>query len=236
MAELVADCPRCNSNKITFDVRDACYVGEVTLGHGALAHTRDLYETFCFCRNCEKTTIFELVPTNDGFGHLVGDISNFIGSVSKLTNIIGYVSIKNFSSSLPPEFLPPKIDIVFREGASCFSIGCYNASAAMFRLCLDLCTKDMLPDDNPAGLNGRVRRNLGLRLPWLFENDYLPPMLKDLSNCIREDGNDGAHDGTLTENDAADIKDFTYLLLEHIYTVPERLRLAASRRVDRRQQ
>jgi hypothetical protein len=48
----------------------------------------------------------------------------------------------------------------------------------------------------------------------LFENDRLPVGLRELSACIREDGNDGAHAGTLTKEDAEDLLDFTHALLD----------------------
>ena len=84
------------------------------------------------------------------------------------------------------------------------------------------------------GLNAKTRRDLGLRIPWLFENGHLPEALKELSSCIKEDGNDGAHGGNLSEADAADLLDFSAALLERIYTEPERLRLAKERREARR--
>ncbi len=104
----------------------------------------------------------------------------------------------------------------------------------MFRLCVDLATRAMLPKENTDGLNAKVRRDLGLRLPWLFAHGLLPETLKDLSFCIKEDGNDGAHAGTLIQPDAEDLMDFTTALLERMYTEPERLRLAQERRDSRR--
>ena len=104
----------------------------------------------------------------------------------------------------------------------------------MFRLCVDLATKSMLPAEDAPGLNAKTRRDLGLRLPWLFESGRLPEALRYLSSCIKEDGNDGAHAGSLSEADAADLLDFSIALLERIYTEPERLRLAKERRDARR--
>jgi hypothetical protein len=104
----------------------------------------------------------------------------------------------------------------------------------MFRLCIDLATRAMLPNGEVPGLNAKTRRNLGLRLPWLFDTGRLPDALKELSSCIKEDGNDGAHEGNLTENDAWDLLDFTSILLERIYSEPERLRKATARRGARR--
>jgi hypothetical protein len=68
----------------------------------------------------------------------------------------------------------------------------------------------------------------------LFDNKILPEALHELSGCIKEDGNDGAHEGTLRKADAEDLLDFTAALLERLYTEPERLRLAQSRRDARR--
>jgi len=93
----------------------------------------------------------------------------------------------------------------------------------------------MLPAEDVPGLNGKTRRDLGLRLPWLFDNGKLPGDLRELSTCVHQDGNDGAHQGTLTKEDAEDLLDFTLGLLERIFTEPERLRLAQERRDKRRQ-
>ena len=55
-----------------------------------------------------------------------------------------------------------------------------------------------------------------------------------LATCIREDGNDGAHAGTLTKADADDLVDFTIALLERLITEPKKLELAKERRETRR--
>ncbi|MFJ2989919.1 DUF4145 domain-containing protein [Collimonas sp. NPDC087041] len=155
-------------------------------------------------------------------------------SLNNFVDIKGHVSLKDSASVFPPEFLPKNIEAVFQEGATCLAVGCYNAAGTIFRLCVDLATRSMLPNEDVAGLNARTRRDLGLRLPWLFESGRLPDSLKELSSCIKEDGNDGAHTGNLTEEDASDLVDFTSVLLERIYTEPERLRLAKERRDARR--
>jgi hypothetical protein len=145
-----------------------------------------------------------------------------------------YISLKDYDPVQPPEFLPDNVKVAFIEGTKCQAIGCFNAAGAMFRLSIDLATKSMLPEGDSNGLNSKIRRNLGLRLPWLFENKLLPEALRELSNCIKEDGNDGAHEGTLSKPDAEDMVDFSFALFERIYTEPERLRLAKLRRDERR--
>ena len=148
--------------------------------------------------------------------------------------IDGFISQKDAAAIEPPEHLPERIAAAFTEGAKCLAIGCHNGAGTMFRLCVDLATRRMLPEVDEPKLNAQVRRNLGLRLPWLFDTGRLPEALRDLSSCVKEDGNDGAHEGTLSKEDAYDLLDFTTALLERMYTEPERLRLAKERRDARR--
>jgi len=227
--ELVADCPRCRSKRITFDVTEA-----------HITHTeyswQQHYEVFSICRQCNRSTIFALEDDGnadyDHF-HQMG-LLNCPIAINKYVIIKGFVSLKDFVATAPPDHVPENIAAVFREGATCLAVDCNNAAATMFRLCIDLATRRMLPaptSDNPPT---KVRRDLGLRLPWLFDNDKLPEALRDLSTCVREDGNDGAHEGTLTEEEAEDLRDFTTALLERIYTEPVKIRLAQERRETRR--
>lgn len=229
MSELVANCPRCGANKITFDLVSAIK----TVYRYNWQYS---YETFCICRQCNRSTIFvlsESVHSDYKYVHKTG-LVNIEGAVNKFMNIEGIVSLKDSVTVKPPEHIPEQIGDVFREGATCLAVNCYNAAGTMFRLCIDILTRALLPEEETEGLNRRTRRNLGLRLPWLFDNGRLPETLRDLSTCVREDGNDGAHAGSLKKEDPEDLLDFTLILLERIYTEPERLRLAQERRQQRR--
>lgn len=229
MAELVANCPRCGSRNITFDITAAKIVR-------IEYRWQNWYEAFGICRNCGRTAVFlisESVDADYKYVHKVG-LLKVEGSLNNFVKIKGHISLKDGASVSPPEYLPGDIESVFKEGATCLAVGCYNAAGTMFRLCVDLATRSMLPSEETPGLNSRTRRDLGLRLPWLFETGRLPDTLRDLSSCIKEDGNDGAHAGNLTEEDAADLLDFTSVLLERIFTEPERLRIAKERRDARR--
>ena len=145
------------------------------------------------------------------------------------------VTLRETKALPPPEFVPEIISSVFLEGSSSFSAHCFNAAAAMFRLALDLATKDLLPPaDEPDGPDKRQRRELAARLDWLFDSGRLPGDLKELAACVREHGNDGVHDGTTTEIDAADLLDFTSAMLERLYTEPRRVAEARARREQRR--
>ena len=231
MAELVANCPRCGSRHVTFDVSAANHY-RVDYGW------QHWYEAFGVCRHCGRTAIFVLSERVNGdyqYVHKVG-LLKVDGALNNYVDVKGHVSLKDSASIEPPEFLPKEIEAVFSEGATCLAVGCYNAAGTMFRLCVDMATRAMLPAEDLPGLNAKTRRDLGLRLPWLFDSGRLPESLKELSSCIKEDGNDGAHAGNLSEADASDLLDFSAVLLERIFTEPERLRLAKERRDARRAQ
>ncbi len=230
MAELVADCPRCGATKITFDLLNAHYLY-------TKYEWQRWHEVFTVCRHCKKSTIFVLSDNIDSdyqYFHETG-FFKINCAANQYANVEGYISLKDTATIQPPEYLPENIEKVFREGATCMSVTCFNAAGTMFRLCIDLVTQSMLPKEDINGLNPKIKRSLGLRLKWLFDNNKLPASLKELSSCIKDDGNDGAHKGTLSKKDAEDIVDFTYILLKRIYTETERLRLAEKRRKKRRE-
>ena len=227
MSELVANCPRCGAKEITFDLLEQT---PTFLEYKWEHHC----EAFCVCRACGRSTVFHLRQKDFEKEGQFAKLLSYGAAVNRIANIQGYISLKDIVSKSPPEHLPPDVESAFREGAACLSIDCFNAAGTMFRLCIALTTRPILPEENVDGLNNQIRRSLGLRLPWLFDNGLLPDALRDLSSCIKDDGNDGAHQGTLTEDDARDILDFTFVLLERIFTEPARLELARKRREARR--
>jgi hypothetical protein len=229
MAELVANCPRCGASRITFDLISSTIVGRQY-------SWQNWHEAFCVCRHCHRSTVFVLADKGVPEAEMIAakGLSSIKGTVNDYVETRSYISAKDKASIVPPEHLPEDINAVFAEGATCFAVNCYNAAGTMFRLCVDKATRSMLPAQDVAGLSGKVRRNLGLRLPWLLDNKILPEALRDLSACIKDDGNDGAHDGSLSREDAEDLLDFTSALLERLYTEPARLRLAEERRITRR--
>jgi len=194
------------------------------------------FEAFCVCRQCSQPTIFSLLQRDSTDEPILKEkgLSGLRGSANAYVDVEGYVSLKDTAALRPPEFVPANIRAIFQEGATCMAVQCFNAAGTMFRLCLDLVTRDMLPKEEVEGLNAKTRRDLGLRLPWLFDNGRLPGDLRNLSHSVKEDGNDGAHAGTLGKEDAEDLADFTFELLERIYTEPERVKLAEKRREERR--
>lgn len=231
MPELIADCPRCG----------AANTGVIALSHVTVRVEHGwlkTLETFCLCRNCQRTTVFVLRQSQYDDRHNIeqNGLHGFEDSLNNHFEVHGYISQKDRNSAQPPDHLPDAIETAFREGATCLAAECWNAAGVMFRVCVDLATRDLLPPlEEPDGPNSKQRRDLGLRLPWLFDHGGLPEGLRDLSACVHQDGNDGAHQGTLSREDAEDLIDFTQALLERLYTEPRRLAIAAERRAARRE-
>lgn len=231
MTELVADCPRCGADRITLDVLEAVPVYKM---YG----WQTTYEAFCLCRNCHRSTVFivaeKTLQLSEHIGRQ-GGLTSVRNSANNYVDIEGYISQANQAGRAAPEHLPDDIQEIFDEAARCFTVDCFNAVGTMVRLCLDKATRRLLPAEDRDGLNARTRRDLGLRLPWLIDHGLVPEALRELSHCIREDGNDGAHAGNLQRGDAEDMLDFANVLLERLFTEPKRIELAQQRRDARRQ-
>ena len=218
--------------KVTFDVQAANFVMQELGGINS-------YEICGLCRHCHGYTIFLVrdVPNSnyEEFHHI--GILNYGGVLNDYVKVENYLSLKDHAKVEPPEHVPDSIAKIFREGATNVAVQCYNAACAMYRLCIDLTTKSLLPPEGESnGPNSHQRSKLAARLDWLFDKNRLPASLRELSHCIREDGNDAAHDGSVDEDEAVDLQDFTIHLLENVYTTPERLALAKDRRTARRGQ
>jgi hypothetical protein len=233
--QLIASCPRCPARNVAFHVTQ---VWELPREYDWQYRC----EAFCICSNCSKSTTFVLEQKVSSAVTGVG--MTFSGtsplqlqvSLNNYFNIAGFVSLKDRVSHVPPEHLPEetKLTEVFREGATCCAVQCWNAAGTMFRKCVDIATASLLPREEAPSLNSKTRRDLGLRLKWLFDNGRLPESLRDLSTCIHQDGNDAAHAQFLTKQDAEDLLDFTEALLTRLYTEPRQLELARERREQRR--
>ncbi len=228
MSFIVDNCPRCNAALITFDVKA---YNLISIVEGERGGSTKCYEIYCVCKSCKKGTIFITYEKKSSSLHENFILNNGM-NLNSFLHIVRPVTPADISIPEPPEFLPPDINNAFIEGTKCLAIGCYNAAATMFRLCLDYATKGLLPEgDEP---NQKVKRSLGLRMEWLFEQKILPEVLRELAQCVKEDGNDGAHEGTLDKESAEDLEEFTRLLLERLYTEPQRLIDAKKRREERR--
>src|SRR5689334_19381929 len=145
MSIAVADCPRCGAEHMTFDVVADLYVRSE---YG----WKRYFEICSICRRCHRTSILvggQKEPHDDDeqFFSTPHALTKYNGSVNDYVKIEGYISLKDEAAQPPPEHLPDDIRSAFAEGATCVAVKCWNAAAAMFRLCIDLATRPLLPED-----------------------------------------------------------------------------------------
>ncbi|MBV6567613.1 DUF4145 domain-containing protein [Acinetobacter baumannii] len=243
MGTLIFDCPNCSAKHSTFDVKGY---------YSNLANDFWEWEFFSICRSCTSVMIIkadvdssvhqglaaEALSYEDRYIYVGDKLRNFIDQ--KDAHLNDHFSNFRYQPILktyltPPDHLPKDIEDIFIEASKCLSIGCFNVSAAMFRLCLDIVTKKILELNESLKPTRDNKKSIHTRLSWIFEHNILHKNLEELSRCIKDDGNDGAHDGNIGQYEADDLFDFTYEFLEHVYTQPARVQLAKERRQQRRQ-
>ncbi|SIR22983.1 protein of unknown function [Shewanella morhuae] len=228
----VTDCPRCKAQKTTFDVLAFAPVREIN------GYPETFYlEVPMQCRNCKQVSVIRANVSGRATFRELNDLNIHRHLLYEFLDVHVFVTLADVEASPSPEHLPLNVQNAFVEGAKCYASGCYNAAGAMFRLSLDLASKSQLPADGSGiTITPRQKNYLADRLEWLFDNNHWPASLKDMVTCIRQDGNDGAHDGELGKDEAYDIMDFSFMVLEKIYTEPERIRISQERRAIRKQQ
>ena len=146
MAQLVANCARCGANQITFDVLSAIVIR-------TQYSWQQWYEAFSICRQCLRSTVFVLSESANSdyeYVHKKG-LLNIEDALNRFVDIEGRITLKDTATVSPPDFVPDEIADVFREGATCLAVDCNNAAGTMFRLCIDLVTRSMLPEEAAGG-------------------------------------------------------------------------------------
>lgn len=239
---LVHNCNFCGAKNIRFDVLTT------TMHQSPYDSSATYWQAFCQCSHCKKGCVLA-IHGGPNF-HILNRITH-IESYPNLcildkTNISDHFKI--FKIIIPPntkqvecpKYVPENIKNIFDEATKCLSVNCYVASGAMFRLCLDLVSKNLLEKwicENPSNVNQPnkdQKEKLYNRINFLISENVIPKRLKELAHCIRLDGNDSAHDGTTGEHEALDCLDFTEALLTEIYTLTEQINEANRRRLERR--
>ncbi len=237
-SHIVENCPKCGAIDRTFNANhfndcspyknydDIEYFEDVCSPYDKCKR----YELLTVCDICHHAITFILAEHYDGERDEVitsDPPMNMEGLLNGIFEIEGIVRLCDNVARPTPEFIPRNIKATFKEGAECLSIQCWNAAGTIFRTCIDLTTKDQLAKKHHG-------KSLLKRIDCFFEEGKLSSDLKDLANCIRKDGNDGAHDATLTKYDAMDLFDFTMLFLENVYTNPNKIKNAVKRHAERK--
>ncbi|MHA3052183.1 DUF4145 domain-containing protein [Acinetobacter sp. ANC 4640] len=239
---LVHNCNFCGAKNIRFDVLTT------TIHQSSHDSSSTYWQAFCQCSHCKKGCVLAI---HGGLNfHILNRITHIESypnlCLSDKTNISDHFKV--FKIIIPPnkeqvecpKYVPENIKNIFDEATKCLSVDCFVASGAMFRLCLDLVSKDLLEkwqrgnQSNSNQPNKDQKNKLYDRIDFLILNGIISIRLKELAHCIRLDGNDSAHDGSTGESEALDCLDFTEALLTEVYTLPEQINEAKKRREERR--
>lgn len=227
-AMLGADCPRCGQARTTFDIRANTFTEQF---EGTWAR----WECFLNCRQCNRPSIGLLQALNFSTDAPSKRGGEYVNAFFELIEWVFEIPHRQRC----PDYVPKDVQRVFDEAASCAAIGAWDASGTMFRKVLDVATRAITPTPDsisePRPSNWKTYKDLRLRLDWLFEHQLLNSTLKDLSNCIHEDGNDAAHDAAgIQKPEAEDLADFSQSVLETLYTLPGQIAENRKRRDERR--
>jgi hypothetical protein len=162
------------------------------------------------CNHCGEGVVARVLCMH------TGSLTSERGDISRNPNITIQAIYPETPKCDAPEYVPKNISQFYKEGFESLRRQNYNAAGMMFRKVLDIATKDI----------GGTKTNLFHRIEELADKHIITPDMKEWAHEIREIGNDAAHDsGSLPHGEAEDLKNFTELLLQYIYTLPETLRL-----------
>ena len=144
MAVIVANCPRCKSNNMTFDVMSQVETG---IAYGWQTH----FEVPCLCRNCCRTTVFAISQKEYSDEKFLAQNPpvKIQGSLNNYFSVEGFICLKDMGAMDAPEHVPEPIANAFREGAM------FGGDQLPQRRRRDVSPGDR-PDDPPAA---SARRN-----------------------------------------------------------------------------
>jgi hypothetical protein len=129
----------------TFDVLSTAHVGT--------QHSwQRFYEAFCLCRHCSRTTTFVIALKNPRDEDNTPETIR--GNINDYFELDGYISLKDVGATEPPDHVPPDLAKIFKEATKCVAVQCRNAAGAMFRLCVDRATEQLLPEGRCRRLDG----------------------------------------------------------------------------------
>jgi hypothetical protein len=128
VAVIVANCPRCKSNNMTFDVT-ADVLTRVT--YDWQSH----HEVFGVCRHCRQPTIWAIDQrdyADSDFLQKNPALAKIQESLNNYFDIDGYICLKDMGVIAAPEHVPNEIAKAFREGATSVVTDCPTPRAQCF--------------------------------------------------------------------------------------------------------
>ncbi|WP_166461942.1 DUF4145 domain-containing protein [Paracoccus alkanivorans] len=204
------DCPHCRQQNVAMDIS----------GFSSESPTR--FSLMIRCGLCHKASIVFAEST-------VSTSFDVIRSTS-WPDLAGYISIFDSAPKKPAprliEALPSSVATAFTEAEANFSDGRFASAAMGYRRALERGLKYAHPE---------ITGKLHAKIEKLEKEHAVPQALIKLMNGVRFLGNDGAHDeDDPPEDEVTAGRDFITLLLTYLFDLPERVRAATEKRIERR--
>lgn len=209
MAFLVATCPHCRSEKMTFEV-----FGMKPLWHAGIPATVMVSAT---CGKCIMPIVSEYRwhDLNGSFA----DFVRFTNAVFEQSRIIDRPElIRNkfwpeAEAARIPEALPDAVTRAFTQAERNYAMpDCEEAAAMLYRRALELALEHV---------GGQPVPNLKKRITEMVASHALPAIIGDWAGEVRIIGNSGAHDiEGVSRHDVEAARDFVDLTLRYLITLP----------------
>lgn len=202
MPYLIAQCPTCLAEKMTFQVL-------------SLTRTPHYHVVTSFCGSCLGPFVAWL-KHNPSQNSQIGDLR---GAPNVPMADHGYsvaVILPKPAKSSAPAHIPPGIQRVFLQAEENRSRQHFDAAGMAYRRSLELAVQDL----DVAG-SGSLKQ----RIDRLGAQGKITGEVLIWAHSIRTLGNEAAHDeAEPTAADIEDLSEFARVVLEYLYTLPERVK------------
>lgn len=192
-------CPHCATDHIGLHIVNWKKVAEYRYVANFLCPRCDLPSGAMFTPNRSVTPFEHLSRNNDG-----ADVSDY-----------GWEAMGFWPSVSEPEIpenLPPEVTRIYLQAERNFPMeGNEEAAGTMYRKALDIGLKRIDP---------KLDGTLAARIRKLSAAGKIPTDVAEWSSCVREIGNDAAHEETpVTRKELEDLKNFSDAVLRYLFSL-----------------
>lgn len=206
MTVIIHDCPHCRAEMMTHEIKLHDKVGE---RKGAV---------YLKCNGCGMPSA-ALISTSKENKASFQSLIDAKAAPQKFGYIIDEFFPETAEADIP-EHLPPRVDDILREAEDAKSRKKKHSAGLAYGKVLDIAFKKFDPT---------IKGTLHSRIDQLGKSGKLTPELADWAMGLKVVRNDSTHDEEPFEDkDIEEIAEATKLILQYLFTMPERLRLLKS--------
>ena len=200
MAFIVAPCPTCRADSMTFHAH-------------SLTASKGMYVMTSFCPSCHGPFVAWL--NHRGSGPSSPDTLRAQNQpLDSLLALIKTLPVPQATTA--PDNLPQGIERVFLQAEENRKRQHFDAAGMAYRRSLELAVQALDPN---------AKGTLAKRIDDLAANGKLTGEVRTWAHSIRTLGNEAAHDeAEPSAEDIEDLSEFARVVLEYLYTLPERVK------------